>query len=235
MTDAHSHAHSDADQRWLSATWSFVREHLPPPPCRVLDIGCGPLGGYVPALRTEGYDADGVDPEAPDGPHYHQVQFEEYEAEETAAAMVASSSLHHVSDLGAVVGLIAERLGPRGVLVVVEWAWERFDGATAQWCFERLADDEPGWLHRHRDNWLTSGLPWHAYFDGWARTEGMHAGRDILRNLAVRFDTRQLAEGPFFFADLDGVSASDEQAAIDSGHIRANGIRYVGRAKRAKT
>jgi len=32
---------------------------------------------------------------------------------------------------------------------------------------------------------------------------------------------------------LDGVSGADEQAAIDSGRIRAIGIRYVGRPKRA--
>jgi hypothetical protein len=29
-------------------------------------------------------------------------------------------------------------LVPGGVLVVVEWAWERFDEATARWCFARL-------------------------------------------------------------------------------------------------
>jgi len=49
-----------------------------------------------------------------------------------------------------------------------------------------------------------------------------------LRALAARFDTRLLARGPYFFADLGGVTAADEQAAIDAGHIRANGINFVG-------
>jgi SAM-dependent methyltransferase len=221
-----------ADRRWLAATWPFVRQYLPPPPCRVLDVGCGPLGGFVPALRTEGYDAQGVDPEAPEGPHYHQVDFEEYDARQPAAAIVASTSLHHVSDLDTVVELITQRLDPGGVLVVAEWARERFDEATARWCFDRLADDDPGWLHRRRDEWLASGQSWDAYLDGWVRTEGMHTGQDILRSLATRFDTRLLTEGPYFFPDLGGVAAVDEQAAIDTGLIRANGIRYVGRAKR---
>jgi SAM-dependent methyltransferase len=221
-----------ADRRWLAATWPFVRQYLPPPPCRVLDVGCGPLGGFVPALRTEGYDAQGVDPEAPEGPHYHQVDFEEYDARQPAAAIVASTSLHHVSDLDTVVELITQRLDPGGVLVVAEWARERFDEATARWCFDRLADDDPGWLHRRRDEWLASGQSWDTYLDGWVRTEGMHTGQDILRSLATRFDTRLLTEGPYFFPDLDGVAAVDEQAAIDTGLIRANGIRYVGRAKR---
>ena len=224
MTDT-----ADADRRWLAATWPFVREHLPPPPGRVLDVGCGPLGGFVPALRTVGYDAEGIDPEAPDRPHYHRVEFEAYAATNTADAIVASTSLHHVADLDTVVDLIAQRLKPDGVLVVVEWAGERFDEATARWCFDRLANDEPGWLHRHRDDWLASGDAWDACLDGWAASEGLHTGDDILRALAARLDTRQLARGPYFFPDLSGVTAADEQTAIDAGHIQANGIQYVGR------
>ena len=116
MTDADT----AADRRWLAATWPFVREHLPPPPGRVLDVGCGPLGGFVPALRADGYDAEGIDPEAPDGPHFHQIEFEAYADERPADAIVASTSLHHVSDLGTVIDRISRRLTPDGVLVVVE-------------------------------------------------------------------------------------------------------------------
>ena len=50
-----------AKQRWLDARWPFVRAHLPPAPARVLEIGCGPEGGFVPAMREHGYDAVGVD------------------------------------------------------------------------------------------------------------------------------------------------------------------------------
>lgn len=229
MTEPDSTA---ADLRWLAATWPFVRQNMPPP-CRVVDLGCGRLGGFVPALRAEGFDAEGVDPEAPAGPHYHQVRFEEYDARQPAAAIVASTSLHQVSDLDTVVDLITQRLDPGGLLVVMDGAWERFDETTAKWCFDRLADDEPNWLHQRRDEWLTSGKSWDVYFDGWARTEGLHTGQDILRSLATRFDTRLLAEAPILFPDLDGVSAADEQAGIDSGRIQAVAFRYVGRPKSA--
>jgi len=231
VTDLDSTA---ADLRWLAATWPFVRQCLPPPPCRVVDLGCGPLGGFVPALRAEGFDAEGVDPEAPAGPHYHQIRFEEYDVREPASAIVASTSLHHVSDLDTIVDRITQCLDLGGLLVVMEWAWERFDEATARWCFDRLADDEPGWLHRRREEWLTSGQSWDVYFDRWARSEGVHTGQDILRSLATRLDTRLLAYGAILFPDLDGVSAADEQAAVDSSRIQAIGIRYVGRAKRAE-
>jgi len=39
----------------------------------VVDIGCGPLGGFVPMLRAKGYDAVGIDPRAPEEPHYRRV------------------------------------------------------------------------------------------------------------------------------------------------------------------
>jgi SAM-dependent methyltransferase len=196
----------------------------------VLDIGCGPLGGFVPALRSDGYDADGIDPEAPSGPHFHHVEFEAYTEQRPADAIVASTSLHHVSDLGTVIDLIAQRLAQDGVLVVVEWARERFDEATARWCFDRLADGEPGWLYRHRDDWLASGQSWQAYIDAWAADEGLHTGDAILRVLTERFATRLITRGPYFFPDLAGVTAADEQAAIDAGGIQANSIQYVGLA-----
>jgi len=56
------------DERWLAAAWPFVSDQLPPAPAGVLEVGCGPLGGFVPALLGGGYEAVGVDPEAPEGP-----------------------------------------------------------------------------------------------------------------------------------------------------------------------
>ena len=43
------------DERWLSATWPFVRDHLPVLPARVVELGCGPLGGFVPRMRLLGF------------------------------------------------------------------------------------------------------------------------------------------------------------------------------------
>ena len=66
--------------------WPFVRGWLPAPPAAVVEIGCGPLGGFVPMLRSAGFDASGVDPEAPEGPWYHRAAFERYEPAGPAAA-----------------------------------------------------------------------------------------------------------------------------------------------------
>jgi hypothetical protein len=52
-------------ERWLGALWPFVREWLPDAPARVVEIGCGSLGGFVPRLEQAGYEATGIDPKAP--------------------------------------------------------------------------------------------------------------------------------------------------------------------------
>jgi SAM-dependent methyltransferase len=221
------------DERWLAATWPFIREQLPPSPARVLEIGCGPLGGFVPAMRSGGYNALGIDPEAPDGSDYHRTEFEHHELKRPVDAIVACTSLHHVADLRDVVDRIASAVASDGVLVVVEWARERFDETTARWCFARLAaaDGERDWLRRHRDEWRASAQSWDSYCAAWARNERLHTAQDIVRALEARFDTRLLAEGPYFFPHLVGITAADEQLAIDTEQLRPNGIRYVGQPK----
>jgi SAM-dependent methyltransferase len=221
------------DDPWLTALWPFVHGQLPPAPASVLEVGCGRLGGFVPALLDGGYDAVGVDPEAPEGPSYQRLEFERYDPRGPVESAVASVSLHHVADLDKVLDRLEALLVPGGVLVVVEWAWERFDEATAWWAFDRLAppapDAEPGWLHRHQERWAASGQPWARYCRGWAGEEGLHRGGEIVRGLDARFDRQLYAEGPYLFSDLADTSDAEEQAAIDAGRIQATGIRYVAR------
>jgi SAM-dependent methyltransferase len=216
---------------WLDAVWPFVRDQLPPAPARVLELGCGSVGGFVPVLVDGGYQAVGVDPEAPEGPTYRRIEFERYEPPQPVECVVASLSLHHVADLDVALDRLRDLLVPGGGLVVLEWAWERFDEVTARWCFARLvppaAGEEPGWLYRHREHWAASGLPWDGYLRASATEKGLHPGEAIVRGLDARFDRQHYAEAPYFFADLAGTSEAEEEAAIHSGQIRAGGIRYA--------
>jgi SAM-dependent methyltransferase len=168
-----------AAERWLAAVWPVVRGRLPAPPAQIVEIGCGSLGGFVPILRSSGYKALGIDPEAPpDEEHYRRVEFERAELVQDLDAVVASTSLHHVADPAEVLDRITTTLAGGGTLVVVEWAWEDFDEATADWCFPRLGPDETrGWLHP-------------------------------LRLLDERFERVHLARGPYFFPDLAEVTES---------------------------
>jgi len=219
-----------SDERWLATVWPFVHMSLPAAPARVAEIGCGPLGGFVPMLEAAGYTATGVDPEAPPGPAYRRVEFERSDLPGGLDGIVACASLHHVTDLAGVLDQVHALLAPGGRIVVVEWAWERFDETTARWCFDRLPEAEashPGWLHERQAEWAASGTSWDDCFRSWAEAEDLHTGQAILDALDARFSGQHISFGPFFFADLSDTSEADEQAAIDAGHIRANRINYV--------
>ena len=212
--------------------WPVVRRALPDPPATVVDLGCGSLGGFVPMLLADGYDAMGVDPNAPDEAPYRRTEFERAELPGAVDAVVASTSLHHVADPSEVLDRITEVLRPGGVVVVVEWASERFDEQTAHWCFERLGSEE-SWLQRLRDEWRDSGLGWDDYFRGWLEREHLHSGETLVRLLDERFDRQQLGSGPYFFAGLGDATEGDENAAIAGGEIQAGRIDYVGARPRS--
>ncbi len=222
------------DERWLAAVWPAVRAGLPAGPARVTELGCGPLGGFVPMLRAAGYQTVGVDPAAPPGTWYHQVEFEDYAPTAPADAVLACTSLHHVADLDRVLALIQAALVPGGTLMMVEWARERFDEATARWCCARLpsATRQPSWLQELCSQWRESGQPWDACCRSWAAAERLHAAQDILRALDRRFAaTAPVSYGPYFFPDLADTTDQDEQAAIDSGLIQPGRIHYTGRRR----
>jgi SAM-dependent methyltransferase len=223
------------DEIWLTATWPFVRDHVPAAPAVVTEAGCGASGGHVPALLRAGYQATGVDPEAPDGRGYRQMRFEDYQPGRPVDAVVASVSLHHVDDVPTVLDHVARILAPGGRLIVVEWISEDFDEATARWCFRHaLADqgEHGAWLAGLRAEWQESELPWGSFYAGWLGQHGLHSAAVIRRELAARFSTLHESTGPYYFPDLGDADAAAEQAAIDAGTIRAGCLQYAGQLAR---
>jgi SAM-dependent methyltransferase len=213
---------------WLKSQWDFVRSHLPPAPARVIELGSGPYGGFVPALQHDGYNALGVDPEAPEGVGYHRLPFEQFVPPWPADVIIACTSLHHTGDLAAVLDHVALTLRPGGLLLVIEWDWQRFDERTARWCFDRPDPSvESNWLHHHRDRWLASGQPWPIYLDAWASREALHTGESLLDAVTQRFDTQGPSYGPYFYSELAGVSPETEAAAIARGELRATRIQLT--------
>jgi hypothetical protein len=65
------------------------------------------------------------------------------------------------------------------------------------------------------------------YLRAWVTEERLHPGEAIMRGLDARFRRQLYVEAPYFFPDLTDTSEGQEQAAIDAGLIRANGIRYA--------
>jgi SAM-dependent methyltransferase len=216
-----------SEDRWLAAQWPKIRRYLPAPPARVVEVGCGSLGGFVPALCGSGYEALGIDPAAPDGDSYWRTEVERADVPVQSDAVVACTSLHHVAEPGEVLDKIAQLLAPDGIVIVVEWDWERFDEATAEWCFKRL-DKSESWLHHRRHEWVTSAQSWQCYLESWANEHRIHTGSAVLRELNQRLRRRLFRRGAYFFADLANTTEDDELRAINSGEIQATRIDYVG-------
>ncbi len=201
----------------------FAREHLPAPPARVLEIGCG-QGELTTALAVAGYDVLGIDPLAPEGDLFRRLKLEEIEETDSYDAVVAGHSLHHMQDLDAALDRVVSILGPDGVLVVYEFAWDRLDEPTLDWFFgQRSAlaaagrGDSPTTREELRRDWDAEHL-------------GLH-GCDALRNgLAERFDELAFEWVPYLYRTLGGVATEVlEQALIDAQAIQALGFRYAGR------
>ena len=196
----------------------FVLSHLPPAPARVLDVGCGDVGGVVPALVDAGYDAYGIDPRAPAGPRYSHADFRD--VDEEYDAVVAGRVLHHVHPLGEGLDRIAA-LAP--LLIVDEFAGDLIDDAAQDWYegqYRMLA---------------AAGSPPQApaSIDVWrAKHPDLHPHGVVLDGLRERYDERALEWVPYFHRWLRGPSSEAlETSLIAAGAFPAIGWRWVGARK----
>jgi SAM-dependent methyltransferase len=204
-------------RRRLSAFFGFACSRLPPPPARVLEVGCG--GGELAlALADAGYAMTAIDPEAPGGAIFRRVTLEEFDDGDGFDAVVASVSLHHLHDLGAAFDKIAALLDPGGVLILEEFAKERLRGATGQWYYDE---------RRRRDATLPDDFE--TWLRGWDERHHIHPWADVRRALDERFVERYVAGVPYLYDfRLEDELEPVERELIESGAIEATGVRYVG-------
>ena len=226
--------------RWQEQVEEFVLAQIGDPPTRVLEAGCG-KGELALALARAGHSVTAIDPRAPEGLIFQRVRLEEFSDPGPFDYVVAILSLHHIEDLGMALGNIADLLRAGGTLVVVEFAWDRIDEATAKWALERLPaaspSGKPSWLGRCCQEWARGcqGESWasaKSYFVEWASKEGFHSSRQMRDELGRRFVERHFEWVPYLYPDLgENVSEADESAAIEAGSINATGFRYVGTSR----
>ena len=189
----------------------FVRSHLATPSSRVLEIGCGD-GKDALALAASGHRVTAIDPVAPDGPIFERVTLEAFVPSEPFDAVVANRSLHHVPDLSLAVDKIAQ-LAP--LLVVEEFAWDRFDERTAAWYLSQLEGPSKS-VQQCRREWDEE----HA---------GLHGYEKLRMEFDRRFRERSFARIPYLHRYREvRAKRESEQALIDAGAINALGFRYVG-------
>ena len=211
----------------------FVRSQLPPPPAKVLEVGCG-SGELARPLPAGGWRVTAVDPKAPEGGPCVRAAVEELDVKDHGPfdAAVAVLSLHHAGELGIVLDKVRSLLKPGGVFVVDEFRKERLaDRPTAAFFYHQ----QLSLLHAGRKGAGGGGhRPDDGSFESWyARTTGhraaVHGEGEVLAPLEERFVTRSLAHGPYLFRHgLDAAVEPLERKLIAEGSIRATGLRWVG-------
>ena len=214
----------------------FVRSELPPPPARVLEVGCG-AGELALALSAAGWRVTAVDPRAPEGEPFVRAAVEELDAADHGPfdAAVAVLSLHHAGNMGAALDTVRSLLRPGGVFVVDEFRKEHLaDRATAAFLYYQ----QLSLLHAGRggggDGANGGHRPDEASFEPWyARISksraGVHGEGDVLAALEERFATRSVSYGPYLFRHgLDAEVEPLERKLIEEGGIRPTGLRWVG-------
>ena len=210
--------------RWQQRVEEFVLGQIGDPPARVLEVGCGE-GELARAMVRAGHSVTAIDPRAPDGLIFRRVTIEEFSDPTRFDHVVASLSLHHVEDLGIVLDKIASLLHAGGTLVVVEFAWDRIDKATAEWALERL----PAASHSGTSSWFMRCCRGERCTAEWAAAQGFHSSQQMRDELELRFDERLFEWVPYLYPDLDeGTSEADESMSIEAGDINATGFCYVG-------
>jgi SAM-dependent methyltransferase len=215
-------------ERWQRGVEEFVLEQVGVSPARVLEVGCGE-GELARALARAGHFVTAIDPRAPEGPIFRRMRLEEFSEAGSFDYVVASLSLHHIEDLGMALDKIADSLRWGGDLVVVEFAWDRIDRATARWALERL----PAGSTSGKLSWLMRSCRGQRCAAEWAAGHGVHSSQRIRDELGHRFVERLFEWAPYLYPDLDATtSEADERAAIEAGAINATGFRYVGTADR---
>jgi 2-polyprenyl-3-methyl-5-hydroxy-6-metoxy-1,4-benzoquinol methylase len=182
----------------MSAELEFFLAHLPQPPARVLEVGCG--DGTLARALAETYEVTAIDPAAPEGAIFRRERIEDHTGG-PYDAIVASSSLHHVHDLDAVVAQLAS-LAP--LLLLSEFAWERLDARGAAWLAQYMETDRWDAAHAHH-----------------------HTGAALREALARMFDERAYVEVPYLYR-FASVPAEAEQAALAAGEVQQLGFFYAG-------
>ena len=216
----------------------FVLDQIGDPPARVLEVGCG-KGDLAHALDRAGHSVTAIDLRAPEGSIFRRFGIEEFSERGPFDHVVAILSLHHVDDIGGALDKIVSLLRAGGTLVVVEFAWDRIDGATAEWALARLPDasdsGKRSWLERccrgkaHAGGDEGGQLHAGAHAAGWAGEERLHSSGRMREEIGRRFTQRSFSWWPYLYPDLDDdTSEVDELAAIEAGEINATSFCYVG-------
>jgi SAM-dependent methyltransferase len=226
---------------------SFLAEHLPAPPARVLDAGCG-RGEIAVALRDRGYDVTGIDIDPLEvaiaqaaGAPVIEADITEYQ-DRPFDVVLFSLSLHHVAGLDEALARAEALIEPGGILLADEFAWDRADHATAAWFYDIAALIAAGDLSEWRGPAEPVDRPLQKWISRHRDDDPMHPGSAMIEAIAARFDLCEPVRVPYLHRYLGGWLPDDatgrrirgalheiERRRVADGSLAPVGLQLVGR------
>lgn len=238
---------------------AFLREVLPPPPCSVLEIGCG-YGSLAAALRDSGYHVTGLepDPEAAERARERGVRVVEKGLLDYDGgpfdAVIGMRSLHHVARLDKAIEHALSLLIPGGVLALDEFCRERADRRAAAFFYDvRGLLFAAGLGSAHEDSRHGNGEvdpardPLERWQEALAPSEDhpLHEGEDVRAVVAQRAEIAYSAYVPYLWRHILGTSVDEhetwagpaatylhavERRRVAEGSLPPIGLRLAARA-----
>lgn len=224
-------------------TLRFLLRWLPPPPRRVLEVGCG--SGIIAAmLASEGYSVEAIDSDPIVGPDatktgvcFTSATWPNY-APTRPSAIIFARTLHHVSDIDTVLAHCVKNLPSNGTVLVEDFSFSDMPDSAKRW-FQR-------WVLRAKQNRLLS-ITVNAFVERLLGNSAVsHEHTDTLSAaemdaaLTRLFSCRFRDSVPYFYRYLfesliESPAASqfardlfqEEQALITSGELWPLGRRWV--------
>jgi SAM-dependent methyltransferase len=186
-------------------TLAYLAQLLPPPPARVLEVGCG-RGALVAALSELGYQVTGVDRDADMAAAAGErgvrvIQADVHDVSGVYDIVLFTRSLHHAESLDSILAHAATLLAPGGQIILEEFAWERVNRAAADF------------LHDNRALLVAAGLldaevPDGDPLDAWVSGHDfLHQGSAMLTALRGLGTDLTTADTPMLWRLVDGSSA----------------------------
>jgi 2-polyprenyl-3-methyl-5-hydroxy-6-metoxy-1,4-benzoquinol methylase len=188
-------------------TLAFVLARVPPPPARVLEVGCGAGAlamrlvrlGYAVVALDSAEDAvararkRGLDARRADWPVFTDAPFD---------IVLFTRSLHHIPALTAAVARAKELLNPNGRVLVEDFARHAIQPLGAEWLHQILAVlHAADLLERDPDGLLDRMLQHRDAMDAWwaAHDHDLHSAEAMLEALHAHFPAVEVESAPYLY------------------------------------
>lgn len=226
-------------------TLSFVQKYAPPPPARILEVGCG-SGRLASHLRDSGYQiialdtsvdavvkaqSHGLDARVARWPDFDESPFD---------LVLFTRSLHHIRELPKAIEQAKHILRPNGMVLVEEFASEEVENVTVQWLYELLTllngllplQWASGWLGRDFLEHTNPMAAWKA-----AHHERIHPSVEMEACLRANFPHVDVHVAPYLFRYICAVLGDTTTSGNTALHVleserrfaAVGGVRLIGR------